>query len=395
MLTVAEIRGLEAAEREYSRSDEKGLSIVVLPSGAKVWKFRFNFGKKQQKMHFGSFPEVGLKEARDRRDEARVLIRKGIDPRQRAVEVGKSAAPTFAEIADQWFEQRRLHEWSPSHYDKRRAQYELHTRPALGGRPVDEISSGELYKFLAVIAVDGGKAEAAKRLRGDIENIFALAKVLNLVEHNPATGIGSQLPTPKATHFPAIIEPKAFGGFLRALRNMPKRSYPQTRIAALISPHLALRPNELCKGRWDEVDFDAATWVIPGTRMKESRDLVVPLSRQVLELPQEPYPYSGRDEWIFPGARDHKKHMSLMTIEQVFNRLGYAGVQCPHGLRASFRTMAAEELEEDERFLEMQVGHVVKDSNGTAYNRTAFLKQRVGVMQRWSDFLDLLAANNA
>lgn len=393
MLTVKELREAYAQDKEYTIRDSLGLFILVRPNGTKRWKMRFRRKGSQHRLDLGAFPEVGLAQARKLRDEARSKILQGIDPRPR--EVAHVYVPTFGEIADEWFKQRQLHEWSPGHYDKRRAQYELHTRPALGERPVDQITSGELFDFLAAIAVAGGKAEAAKRLRGDIENILALAKVRNLIEHNPATGIGSQLPTPKPEHFPAIIEPKAFGAFLRALRNMPKRSYPQTRIAALIAPHLALRPNELCKGRWDEVDFDAATWVIPSSRMKEGRDLVVPLSRQVLELLEELYPYSGRDEWIFPGARDHKKHMSLMTIEQVFNRLGYAGVQCPHGLRASFRTMAAEQLEEDERFLEMQVGHVVKDSNGTAYNRTAFLKQRVGVMQRWSDYLDLLAANNA
>ena len=395
MLSVKEFKEAYARDKEYTLRDSLGLSLLVRPNGTKRWKFRFRLDGKARTLDLGAFPDVSASAARRLRDVARGKVAHGIDPQQRAVQVAKSVAPTFGEIADQWFDQRRTHEWSPGHYDKRRAQYELHTRPALGERPVDEITSGELFNFLAVIAVHGGKAEAAKRLRGDIENIFALAKVRNLVEHNPATGIGSQLPTPKATHFPAIIEPRAFGAFLRALRDMPNRTYPQTRIGALVAPHLALRPNELCKGRWEEVDFEAATWVIPGSRMKESRDLVVPLSRQVLELLQELYPYSGRDEWIFPGARDHKKHMSLMSLEQVFNRLGYAGVQCPHGLRASFRTMAAEQLEEDERFLEMQVGHVVKDANGTAYNRTAFFQQRVGVMQRWSDYIDGLACGTA
>jgi integrase len=397
MLTAKQVRDLKPAAKVYTKTDGGGLELQVKTSGARFWRFRFRHEGKQQILHLGPFPELGLKEARERRDDARRLLRSGVNPRdaKQQEQQAEQPAATLDDVAQEWFALKKSG-WVAAHYNRRIQQYNLWTKPALGQRPVDDLTSSEIFEFLKVVAVTGGKAETARKLRGDLEHILGLAIVKDLVRFNAASGLSAQLPRPKTQNFPAITEPRAFGAFLLALKTLPDRTYIQTRIAAQIAPHLALRPSELVGARWSEIELGDSVrwevpngvWIIPGKRMKEGRDLVVPLSHQVAGLLDQLHVFTRNNEFVFPAARKPETHLHIGSLEQVFKRLGFAGKQCPHGLRASFRTMAAEELNEDERYLEMQVGHVVKDANGTAYNRTAFLKQRVGVMQRWSNYLD-------
>jgi len=138
---------------------------------------------------------------------------------------------------------------------------------------------------------------------------------------------------------------------------------------------------------WAHVNLETAEWAYqPG---KGGLPLIVPLPKQAVTVLREMKMLSGRDPYVFPSARGKGRPMSENTVNAALHRLGYKDQMSAHGFRAMARTILEERLGVDPRFIEMQLGHAVRDPNGRAYNRTTFLAQRRDMLQVWADYLDV------
>lgn len=154
-----------------------------------------------------------------------------------------------------------------------------------------------------------------------------------------------------------------------------------------------MRPGELRQAEWAEIDLAEAEWNIPAAKTKTREPHLVPLATQAVAILRELEPLTGRERYLFPGARNRHKPLSNMALAAAFRRMGYDGQTfTPHGFRAMARTMLDERLGFRADWIEHQLGHAVRDPLGRAYNRTKHLPERRKMMQAWADYLDSLKA---
>ena len=165
-----------------------------------------------------------------------------------------------------------------------------------------------------------------------------------------------------------------------------------------------VRPGELRFARWDEFDLDNGLWIIPSVRLKRrkteklhGRPHLVHLPHQAREILEALFVVTGRRGYAFAGSGGKNPYMSNNTLNAALRRMGYCTKTevTAHGFRATFRTLTVELLNFPEAIAEMQLAHVVRDQNGTAYNRAEFLEQRRILMQTWANYLEDLKFDRA
>jgi integrase len=390
-LTDKAIKGFKPQARDYKRADSNGLVLLVRPNGSKLWRFRYRVCGREKVLSIGAYPEVSLREARDAQADARKLLRDGVDPS--AKKQARKAASilnergTFEVVAEEWLS-KQAHEWSPEHHKKVAARIKRDVLPKLGRRPVAEITASEILAVLQPIS-DRGKHETTNRACQNIGQIIRFAAITGRAQGDPTPLLKGALPRPTAGHHAAIIEPKPFGDLLRAIEGYEGTF--EVGVALRMAPHVALRPGELRRAEWSEIDLVARLWTIPSAKMKMREDHMVPLSRQVVALFEEIRPRTGHGQFVFPSPRSASRPLSNMALLGAIRNLGFdKETATVHGFRASFRTMADEQLRAPAHLIEHQLAHAVKDANGRAYNRTTHLEDRVALMQGWSDYLDVL-----
>jgi integrase len=370
--------------------DARGLYLEVSEAGRRWWRLKYRYAGKEKRLSLGVYPETSLKEARERCGEARKLLGDGVDPSiQRKVDKLASAAlleDTFEKIGREWYG-KQAEVWVPEHAARILSRLERDIFPFLGGRPITAIEAPELLGVLRRIESRGVR-ETVRRARQDCDQIFAFAIAAGLCKLNPAAGLSRALaPKKKAVHFPSITEPRKFGELLRTMDGY-QGSFT-VRCALRLAPLFAVRPGELRKAKWADFDLRNAEWRFVAS--KTHPDHIVPLSRQALAILRELHQLTGTGQYVFPGARSTKRPMSDNAVLAALRTIGIpADVMTGHGFRASFRTIGDEVLKFRVDLLEHQIAHEVKDPNGRAYNRTAFLVERKRMMQRWSDYLDRL-----
>lgn len=396
-LTDTAIRNAKPGEKPIKLADEKGLFLLVSPSGGKWWRLKFRFDGREKLLSLGTYPEVSLRDARQRRDDARKLLANGVDPSEnrKAIKAAKSelAGNTFEVIAREWFA-KKLPGWAKSNSDKILSRLENDAFPWLGSRPITEISPPELLKVLKRIE-DRGAVESAHRVKNYCGQIFRYAIASGRAEIDPSFNLKGALATPQTKNRAAITEPKLVGELLRAIDD-----YQGTfvvKCALRLAPLVFVRPGELRQIEWSEIDLDKADWNIPAERMKGwtrkgiTSAHLVPLSGQAVAILSELYPLTGRGRYVFPGARSSDRPMSDNAVLSALRRMGFTkDVMSGHGFRAMARTIMDEVLNVRLDFIEHQLAHAVKDANGRAYNRTAHLSERRKMMQQWADYLDKL-----
>jgi integrase len=235
-----------------------------------------------------------------------------------------------------------------------------------------------------------GVLDSAHRVKQLCGQVFRYAVAIGDAERDVTQDLKGALGVAISENRPALTEPKQVGGLMRAI--FAYSGYPYTVAALKLSSLVALRPGELRKAEWAEMDLDGAEWRIPGSKLLKRKNVghIVPLSKQALEILRAMYPATGHGRYVFPSLRTGERPMSENTVNDALKSMGYEGVHCAHGFRATFRTLGDEELHERVDLLEHQLHHAVKDANGTAYNRTAHLAARKELMQRWADYLDTL-----
>lgn len=388
-LTDTVARNAKPREKPYKISDAHGLYLQVEPSGSKLWRLKYRFNDKEKRLSFGAYPVVTLAHARERQLEARRLLGTGVDPGEYKKQTRRSAvvasANTFEAIAREWF-LRFSSVWAKSHSSKVLLRLENELLPWLGSRPIALIEAVELLESIRRTEARGAR-ETAHRCLGYCGQIFRYAIATGRAKHNPAADLRGALPPVRSTHFASITDPNAVGGLLRAIDGY--HGSLVTRCALRLAPLTFVRPGELRKAEWPHVDLVGAEWQIPGERMKMGKDLIVPLSRQAMDVLRELHPLTGHCQFLFPGVQRAHRPMSENTVNAGLRRLGYTGDEMTgHGFRAMARTILDEVLGYRVEWIEAQLAHEVRDPNGTAYNRTAFLQGRREMMQGWADYLD-------
>jgi len=388
-LSDTAVRSAKPTDKAYKLSDEKGLFLLVHPNGSKYWRQKFRFDGKEKMLALGVYPDTSLKEARERRDEARKQLANGIDPSQHR-KVTKAiretiVANSFEVICREWLEYKRSN-IEEAQYKKALARLEKDVLPWLGNCPISEISAPEILSVLRRIDARGARYTAHKA-KSEISQCFRFAIATGRAERDPCPDLKGAIPAPKTENLPSITNPKDVGELLRAIDGF-KGTFV-VKCALEIAPRVFVRPGELRKAMWNGFDLDKGEWRYFITKTKTEH--LVPLSSQVVATLRELHSLTGRGDYVFPG-RDPKRPMSDAAINAALRRMGYDTKTeiTGHGFRAMARTILHEELHQKPEVIEHQLAHSVADSLGTAYNRTKFLKERKTMMQLWADYLDKL-----
>ena len=386
-LTDPAVRSAKPGAKPRKLYDERGLFLLVTPKGGKWWRVKYRFGGKEKLLSAGTYPDVSLKDARQRCDEVRSLLASGIDPGavRKAEKLSQAGADSFETIAREWFASRAP-KWADSHSSKIIRRLERDVFPWLGKRPIKEITPPELLTVLRRIE-SRGTLETAHRALQNCGQIFRYAVATGRAERDQAADLRGALPPVPDKHFAAIVDPKDIGPLLRAIDGYSGQFI--TRCALRLAPLVFVRPGELRQAEWSEIDLDAAQWSIPAERMKMREPLIVPLATQALAILRELHPVTGHGRYVFPSVRSAARPMSENTVNAALRRLGYGKDEMSgHGFRAMARTVLDERLGFRADIVEHQLAHAVKDANRRAYNRTTFLPERHDMMQTWADFLD-------
>lgn len=390
-LTDPAIKKAKPADKPYKLFDEKGLFVIVTPAGGKWWRLKYRIAGKEKLLALGTYPDVSLARAREKRDEARKLLADGIDPgelrKATKTQQAERAANSFEAVAREWFA-KHLADKAENHREKVIRRLEKDVFPWLGGRPIAEITAPELLATIRRIEARGA-VDTSHRVMQSCGQIFRYAVATGRAERDPTSDLRGALQPVKTEHLPALVEPKAVGELLRAIDGF--RGSFQVQCALRLAPMLFVRPGELRKAKWADFDLDRAEWRYLATKTKTEH--IVPLASQAVAILRELQPLSGHREHVFPG-REPAKPMSDAAINAALRRMGYDTKTeiTGHGFRAMARTLLHEELSFAPEAIEHQLAHKVPDTLGAAYNRTKFLKQRTAMMQAWADYLDKLKA---
>ena len=390
-LSDTAVRKAKPKTKPYKMGDGGGMYLEVMPSGSKYWRLKYRYCGKEKKLAFGVYPDVPLTLARERRDEARKLLARDIDPgkHRKAVKASniERAGNSFEVIAREWFDSaKKAGKWVDSHSEKIIRRLERDIFPWLGGMPIADIEVPDMRNALERITKRGA-FETAHRACSDCSRIFRYAMKDNRAKDNSASLISDEYPSPKKQHRAAITDPEIIGGLLRAIDDYQGQFV--TKCALRLAPLVFVRPGELRKAEWTEIDLDKAEWNIPADRMKMREPHLVPLSTQAVEILRELSALTGDGCFVFPGARTNGRPMSDNAVLAALRRMGFAKDEMSgHGFRAMARTILDEELQIRPDFIEHQLAHAVRDPNGRAYNRTAHLAERRKMMQLWADYLD-------
>lgn len=372
-------------------ADGAGMYLLVKAAG-KYWRMDYAFAGKRKTLALGTYPEVSLAKARDRRAVARELLADGTDPsaakRKEKLARADAAANTFEVVARQWLTKTAAKRQAITQ-SKVKTWLEKDVFPFIGKMPISTIGPRDVLERVVRKLEARGAIDTAHRVKQLCGQVFRFAVVSGLAERDVTADLSEALAVKAAKHFPAITEPKKVGDMMRSI--YAYSGHPATVAALKLAPLVFVRPGELRTAEWSEIDLDAAEWRIPGSKMKMGIDHIVPLSTQAVEVLRGLQPITGHGRYVFPSIRTGERPMSENTINAALRAMGYsADVHTAHGFRAMARTIMDEVLGERVDFIEHQLSHMVKDANGRAYNRTAHLPSRRDMMQRWADYLDKL-----
>jgi integrase len=382
----AAINAARTAHKPLKRFDQDGLFLLATATGGSLWRFKYvrPTTGRENSIGLGKYPEVSLKPARARRDEARKLVADGVDPSDERKAAKAARADSVEAVAREWLaSQRDLEADTIRAHTQRLEDYVF---PYLGKRPIKTIEPPELLAALRRIEHKGLHDTAARTL-ALCGRVWRYAIATGRASRDITRDLQGALVPAKPEHHAAIVEPKAVGELLRALDGY--RGQPAVCYALKLAPMLFVRPGELRAAEWSEFDLETATWRIPAARMKMRDPFVVPLARQAVELLRELKELStGR--FLFPSLRTGARPMSENTVNSALRRLGYSGeMQTGHGFRTIASTML-NELGWHPDLIELQLSHQERNKVRAAYNRAQRLDERRKMMQSWADHLDVL-----
>ena len=386
MLTDVLIRKAKAPAKPTKLADERGLYLLLTPSGGRWWRFKYRFAGKERLLALGTYPDVTLAKARDRRDEARRLLTEDVDPsaarQQKKREKAEAAANDFETVAREWLDNIKPR-WTPIYYGDTLKRFEAFVFPSIGRKPIAEVGAPDLLASLRKVEARG-TVETAHKVARACGQVFRYGIATGRCERNPAADLRGALkarPKPKPM---AALPAAELPAFLQKIDDYDGDL--QTKLALHLLALTFVRTNELRSASWTEIDFAKAEWIIPADRMKTKAPHHVPLSRQAVEALRLLQTVNGNWPWIFPG-RAPSKPMSKNTVLFALYRMGYHSRMTGHGFRALAST-ALNEMGYRPDVIERQLAHTEKNAVRAAYHRSQYLEERTTMMQAWADFLD-------
>lgn len=393
-LTNTEVQQAKPKEKEFNLVDGAGLALRIKPNGSKLWIFNYYrpYTKKRTSLSLGSFPTTTLANARKKRNAAKELLAKDIDPKEHRDEKSRLDSiihsNTLEHIAKKWLEVKKS-KVSADHATDTWRSLELHIFPNLGKIPIHKITAVKTIDTIEPIAAKGS-LETVKRLCQRLNEIMVYAVNSGLIESNSLAGIGKAFQTPIKKHLPTL-KPEQLPELIKALSFASIKN--TTRCVIEWQLHTMVRPSEAAGTRWDEIDFDGKLWNIPAERMKSKKEHTAPLSTQALSLLEIMKPISKNSQYVFPSDRSLKKPTNSSTANTALKRMGFDNQLVAHGLRSIASTTLNEEGF-DPDVIEAALAHIGKNEVRNAYNRTVYLERRKPMMQWWSDHIEQAATGN-
>lgn len=393
------VRTAKPGPREYKLADAGGLYVLVTPTGGKLWRLKFRIDGKERKLAIGRYPDIGLAEARKRRDAAREQVALGSDPareKQRSkIKAQLAVENTFAGIGAEYCAKRKRdgqNPWAPS--TAIRCEYLLSRLNASIGRlPIAEIEPADVLAAVRKIE-SKGKLESARRTLQLASAVFRYAVATARLASDPTRDLKGALTSPTVTHYGALIEPNRVGELLRSIDEYDGSGI--TKIALQIAALVFVRPGELRHADWSEFDLDGGIWTIPAGKMKMRKPHVVPLASQTIALLRQIQEATGPNGYVFPSIRSRARPMSENTLNAALRRLGYTSEEMTaHGFRATASTLLNESGKWNPDAIERALAHGESDKVRAAYHRGAHWNERVEMAQWWADYLDTLRTGAA
>ncbi|MBI2379228.1 MAG: tyrosine-type recombinase/integrase [Gammaproteobacteria bacterium] len=386
-----ECRTAQPGEKLRKLSDGGGLFLWVQPDGKRYWRLAYRFGGKQKTLALGVYPEVSLKEARDKRELNRKLLAEGIDPSERRKQDNRTQKQrtenTFEALAREWWEYQKA-KWKPDHAARVMKYLEGDAFPALGSRPITEIETPDVLDVVRRIE-QRGALYPAEDVKGWCSNVFRYAIQTGRARYNPAAELAGALQAKEDRRRPSL--PKAeLPSFLAKLEAY--KGELSTVLALKLIVLTFVRNGELRGARWQEIDFDKKEWLIPAERMKMKEAHIVPLSRQAVEILEQMRPLTGRYELVFPSRLDRAKPISENTLNKALALMGYKDKATANGFRATASSILNEQGFNPDA-IERQLAHKERNKVRAAYTHQAqYLQDRHRMMQWWADHLDTARA---
>lgn len=400
LLKPATIDNAKPREKAYPLTDGGGLFVEVLPSGSKVWRFKYHLAGKREKVTLGQYPAVTIKAARDRHEELRALVEAGESPARgkkvSAVEEKReqARAVTFEAFARTWLAEA-MKGRAPTYRDQVKFWLERDVFPAFGAKALGDVEPEDVLDVVQPLA---GTPTTADRVRVVVQQIYDFAILRLLVKANPARPLRGTIIVPPKTHHRHLVG-KEIGAFWRCLAK--QGAHATTVAAAQLLLLTMTRKNELLRARWDEFDLEAAAWTIPADRMKARRPHRVYLSRQALALlrgvhaltaPREGDPPVDGGAYVFPSIFRRSVPMGDVTLNHFFKRMDF-GVDdfSPHGTRGTAATLLREKgVRKD--VVELLLAHTERDATAASYSHHELAEERAAALQLLADEVDRLAA---
>ncbi|MBF8733061.1 integrase arm-type DNA-binding domain-containing protein [Pseudomonas guariconensis] len=395
-LTDTAARQAKPQDKAYTLKDSDGLFLYIAPNGTKSWHYRFTWHAKQARISMGTYPAIGLRDARERRDEARSLVAKGIDPRDERRQAKAEAAVhqenTFEAVANRWHA-FKLPRWSAARKGaavQARFYLDKDLVPELGRIPIAQIKRADVLEAMRRVERRGA-LNSARKCRSWLNEIFRYGMAEGLLDVNPAADLDIvAVPEPPVQHNP-YLRRSELGEFLLELRDFKMAEYVRSAIRLLLLT--GVRTIELRSATADQFDFDDGMWTIPPGIVKQLQKRVrtqsgeippylVPLSRQAVEEARRVHKLTGSYRLLIAGRNDPRQPISDGTVNSAVSRMGYKGRLTGHGIRATIST-ALNEMGYNEKWVDAQLSHI-----GDSYNHAEFVEQRRGMMQEWADYLD-------
>lgn len=402
-LTDKELRSLKDPGKYF---DGGGMFMLVHPDGGKYWRLKYRFAGKEKLLSFGVYPDVSLKAAREKRDDARQKLAKGVDPSEQRKEDRRQsllrAENTFATVAREWWEIQK-EQWSPAHRAAVLRRMEGGLFPKLGARPIAEIEPPEVLDAIRTIESRGALEVASKSLIV-AGQVFRFAVATGRAKSDPTRDLRGALKPREVNHYPSLEEgelPEFLGRLDRYVEDGGKKL---TQLALNLLLLTWSRPGEVRFAMRAEFNLEKAEWRIPDDRMKGRIERIVPLPTQALAVVREILELPGGREHLFPNEHKPQKHMSENTLGSAINRMGYKGKLVAHGIRHTASTImnGQHEIEKGGAirrlwhpdWIEEQLAHKVGGVRHI-YNGATYLPERAHMMQSWADYLDGLRAGDA
>lgn len=384
------IRTAKPKDKIYKLSDSGGLYIEVTPKGGKRWRYKFRYDGKENRISFGTYPEVSLAKARELHSDARKLLAQGISPsenRKTANATKKlNTANSFEAVVREWW-QSYMNGKAESHKEKVIRRFELYLFPWIGTKAISDLTSPQVLEVVKRIE-KLNKLETAHRALQVTGQVFRYAVQNGYAIRDVTADLKGALPPTKVKHMAAFTEPKQIGDLLKAIDGFNGSLTVQC--ALKLSPLVFVRPGELRRAKWQDIDLNTREWRYVVS--KTNTNHLVPLSTQAVDILKTIHPLSGNGEYVFQGGHSPLRPMSEAAVNAALKRMGFDTQNeiTGHGFRAMARTILHERLNIDPNIIEHQLAHTVPDTLGTAYNRTKFIEQRKLMMQTWADYLDTL-----